>query len=107
MTRTRKAIAEFELVDHGIEHSQYFQGCGTAFTEFTDVATGIGGDPAEAIDDALESLAQMGYETDGMEARILAEANLAEMPHTPSVHDETQDDDGDCELYYHMSIRVK
>ncbi len=45
-----KPIAEFEIVDHGIEHEQYFQGCGVSLTEFTDVATGIGNDAEEALD---------------------------------------------------------
>ena len=66
-----KRIVEFELVDHGIEHEQYFQGCGVSFTQFEDVATGIGDNPAEAIDDALECLAQMDWDVDGMETRIL------------------------------------
>ncbi len=107
MTSTRRAIAAFELIDHGIEHSQYFQGCGIAFTDYQDVATGIGDDPAEAIDDALESLAQADWETDGMEQRIMAEMGIDELPHEPSVHDMTTDSDGDCELHYHVSIRVK
>lgn len=46
-----RKIESFEVVDHGIQHEQYFQGCGIAFTSMDDVATGIGECPAEAIDD--------------------------------------------------------
>ena len=62
MTTIRKTVVEFEMVDHGIENSQYFQGCGLSHTDYDDIATGIGNDPAEAIDDALESLAQNDWE---------------------------------------------
>ena len=44
-------IGEFEVVNHGIENFQFFQGCGTAFTRFGNCATGIGDNPAEAVDD--------------------------------------------------------
>ncbi len=100
---TRKPIAEFELVDHGIENSQYFQGCGLSHTEFEGIATGIGNDPAEAIDDALESLAQSDWETEGMEARILAQdfPRKRKLPTKPKVPARAE------ECYYHVSIRVK
>jgi hypothetical protein len=68
-----KRIGEFDLIDHGAEASQYFQGCGVAFTGFENVGTGIGDNPAEAIDGCLEQVAQAGFETEGMEARIMAQ----------------------------------
>lgn len=51
-------IAEFEVIDHGEDGSQYFPGCGVAFTKFEHVATGVGDTAEEALDDALESMAQ-------------------------------------------------
>ncbi len=59
-----KTAVAFEVVNHGIQHAQYFQGCGTSFTDYTEVATGIGDDFASAFDDALSSLAQMGWNVD-------------------------------------------
>ena len=99
---TMRTIGEFELIDHGIEHSQYFQGCGVAFTRFDNVTTGIGDNPAEAIDDCLEQVAQAGFDTEGMEAQIMAQEGLKAIPTTPSVLEEWG---GECELYYHVSIR--
>lgn len=49
---------KYELIDHGPEHSQYFQGCGTAHTQYDECATGIGNDPREALDDCLNGIAQ-------------------------------------------------
>lgn len=97
----KKTIVEFELLDHGIENSQYFQGCGTCGTDFEDVATGCGNNPAEAVDDALESLAQMDWETDGMVKRILADIGRRKLPKRPAVPARCEDS------YYYISIRVK
>ena len=94
-----KRIADFELVDHGIENEQYFQGCGVAFTTFSDVATGIGDNPAEAIDDCLEQIAQNDVDVDGMEARILADLGRKKLPLRPSVKQSADD------CHYYVSIR--
>ena len=58
-------IQDFELIHHGIDYPDYFQGCGVAFTDFTCVVTGIGATIAEAIDDCLNQM-----ESEGMESRI-------------------------------------
>ena len=50
-------VIEYEIINHGMEHSQYFQGCGTSFTRFTHVWTGIGESSKEAYNDALEQMA--------------------------------------------------
>jgi len=106
-----RTIGKFELSDHGIEHSQYFQGCWVAFTPFANVVTGIGDNLAEAIDDCLEQITQCGFETEGMEARIMEQEGWEALPTEPSVlaefpvDGEGKDWDGDCELYYHVSIR--
>lgn len=79
---SEKKPYRWEIIDHGIEHSQYFQGCGTTFTEFSDVATGIGDNPKEAMEDALEMLAQSGWDTDGIKN------NLEETPSVSDIREE-------------------
>jgi len=92
------------LIDHGLEHSQYFQGCGVAFTRFADVVTGIGDTPADAIDDCLEQIAMNGFDTEGMEARIMEQEGWDALPEKPSrVHCGNYCDAED--IYYHVSIR--
>jgi hypothetical protein len=99
---TMKIISDFELIDHGIGHPKYFQGCGVAFTSFENVVTGIGDNPAAAIDDCLEQIAQDGFETKGMEARIMEQKGWEALPTTPDV----QTIYGNIEdIYYHVSIR--
>lgn len=48
------AKIEFEIRDHGCDGEQYFPGCGTAFTTWTDVSTGIGESAHDAGMDAWE-----------------------------------------------------
>jgi hypothetical protein len=115
-----KRAEAFELIDHGIEGASYFQGCGTSHTQYTDVATGNGNNPAEAIDDALESLAQQGWDSEDLEARIKEQEGWKEFPTSPDVEthlidvnpDDYSDEDGefigeDCDTYYYVSIRVR
>ena len=94
-----RIIIEFEIVDHGIEHEQYFQGCGTCHSAFADVATGCGDNPAEAIDDALEQIACGGVDVSGMEARILKDIKRRKMPKRPRVKASQE------ECHYYLSIR--
>jgi hypothetical protein len=53
----RGNVADFEVLDHGEDGSQYFPGCGTVGPSFTWF-TGIGDTGADALDDALELMAQ-------------------------------------------------
>lgn len=99
-----RTVVEFEIVNHGIEHEQYFQGCGVAFTEFEDVRTGMGDNPREAVDDAIEQLAESGWDVDDLEKRIIAQdlPGKRTIPAKPKVLKRHGD-----EAHYYLSIRVK
>ena len=101
---TTKRIGEFQLIDHGIDHSQYFQGCGVAFTGFANVVTGIGDNPAEAIDDCLEQIALNGFDIEGMETRVMTQKGLKALPMNPSVSGEFGCEETG-ESHYFISIR--
>ena len=66
---------KFQLIDHGINHSQYFPGCGIAFTDYDQCRTGIGNDPREALDDCLDQIAEDAGAAfaQELERRILAD----------------------------------
>lgn len=51
-----RKVTDWEIEDHGVEHAQYFQGAGLAYTDFEDIATGVGMNALEAFDDAIDSL---------------------------------------------------
>ena len=94
-----KIVRDYEIVDHGICHEQFFQGCGVSHTPFEDIATGMGNNPAEAIDDALEQIAQNGVEVGDMEKRILSDNKKRVLPKKPRVR--LRDEDS----HYYLSIR--
>lgn len=99
MTRAIKAV-EAEILDHGIEHSQYFQGCGTTGTKFDECITGIGVSAISALDDALEQIAMAGIEF----PKSVEEEALSNVAFGEETVPEGEEHD---ELYYHVSIRLK
>ena len=48
----------FEIIDHGWNNSQYFQGCGVAYTDYDSVVTGCGHNAKDAYENAVENLFQ-------------------------------------------------
>lgn len=108
---TMARVTDYELIGHGIEHSQYFRGCGVFGTPYKHAVTGMGDNPAEAIEDCLEQVAQGGFAAEDLETRILADEGWESFPTTPSVSERFPVDgdgdewEGDCELHYRVSIR--
>jgi len=87
---------EYEILNHGWDHSQYFSGCGVAFTNYTDVVTGIGDNAKEAYEDALEQMAMSGVSIDSMPKRPSGIRVRDKVPH-----------DANVECYWFVSIRWK
>jgi hypothetical protein len=87
---------KYEIVNHGMEHSQYFCGCGTAFSDFDNVVTGAGLDAKEAYEDAMEQVYQdLGEDADKL--------NLPKRPYGIRKRDKVPVKYEDC--YYYVSIR--
>jgi len=92
-----KPIEDFHVTLYGIEHEQYFQGHGVAFT---DCATGCGATEREALEDALESLAQDGWDVDHIEATLKRDGEW------PPENLYTADSLGeDCHYYVGVSVK--
>lgn len=104
-------IKEFEVIDHGIDHAQYFQGCGIAYTKFDRVATGCGENATEAFEDALEQIAMDGFDVQPIEESAdgklftSIEAQKASVEAYLDKQQVPEEDREDCELYYYVSIR--
>lgn len=49
-------IVEYEILDIGVEHGQYFQGLGTAFTEWDEAVVGVGHSYKSALEDAFDQI---------------------------------------------------
>lgn len=81
-----KIVTEFEVFDHGIENSQYFQGWSPP--RGWEGSTGAGDNPHEAMEDALEMIAQGGdWE--------LATVNN-DLPETPAAHEAAEPVEENC-----------
>ena len=56
-------IAQYEILT-SVDHSQYYQGAGTMHTDYDQVFVGVGDTEREAIEDAIELLAQSDFVLD-------------------------------------------
>ena len=92
-----KTVSEHEVIVHGVEHMQHFQGCGICHTQYDDVGTGIGVDAAEAYEDALEQLAQSDWDVDDADS----------WDDKPDPRDAVLPYDAHDELWVYVSVRVK
>jgi len=90
-----KKVIDHEIIDHGVDGSQYFQGCGTSFTNYTDVCTGIGNSPHEALEDALEQAAMSDWDVDWIVNNLSEDSEIPE------------DAEEESELHHFVSIRLK
>lgn len=90
-------MSSYQIINHGWDNAQYFQGCGTAYTEFDHVQTGCGDNAAEAYADAVESIYQ---------CHTTAEAEALQLPKKPHgirKADKVPAKSEDC--YWYVSIR--
>jgi hypothetical protein len=90
-----KTPTDHEILDHGVTGSQYFQGCGTYGTEYTEVYTGIGDSAHEALEDALEQAATSDWDVEEIH-NYLSEGTTVPV-----------DADENSELHHFVSIRLK
>jgi hypothetical protein len=89
-------LISYEILDHGMDHSQYFQGCGRAFTNSTHVWTGAGESKKDAYNDALEqAYMDIGDLADKFQKRP---AGFTMRPRVPYDSDD---------LYFYVSIRAR
>lgn len=100
-----KKVIDYQIVDHGFESPSYFQGCGTAFTEFDDVATGCGDTAKAAFDDALESLAQNDWDVSGIKNNI--RSRMTVRGYLRRLGGLSKEDIEDTETQYYVSVRVR
>lgn len=111
-----KKPSDFRVVYHGIEHEQYFQGHGVAFSKFTDCATGIGDSVIEALNDALEVLAQNGWDVSVIETELANEIASFETMRVAQeeeilrlIHDgcnDTSKCEHEADIHYYVSVDV-
>lgn len=98
-------ITSYQILRHGVEHSQYFQGCGTSFTSFDNADTGIGDTEKEAFEDALECIAMSESFEAGEIERLESENTEWDSRDVQTVLGASDEDMEDSECHWHVSIR--
>lgn len=93
-----KPIIEYEIISHGIEHPDYFQGCGTSFTGFDLCVTGIGDTEREALEDAIGQLAEMDFDTTCLDSKT---------DKYDAIIRASEENDTEDAPYWHVSVRVR
>lgn len=86
-------IAAYEIENIGIDHSQYFSGRSTVFTKWDSVFVGVGDTEFEALEDALNQVAEDYDNTD------IVQNTLSMIGYI--------NDNGDSELYYYVALWIK
>ena len=76
-TMTQTIASKYQIQTHGVMYPDYFQGAGVMPECYWEtVATGVGETEREALDDALESLAQQDWLIgDDNEKAVLSQAD--------------------------------
>lgn len=96
-------MKNYQIINHGWDNSQYFQGCGVAYTKFTDAVTGGGMDAVEAYADALEQVYQGSDYADAIKLpRRPRGYGINRKNKVPAYQ---RGEDSDC--YYYVSIRYR
>jgi len=89
-------LIEYEILDHGMMYSDYFQGCGVSYTRFTHVWTGAGDSSKEAYNDALDQMSMDDWE---------AAEKMPKRPTGIRTHPTVPHDSED--IYFYVSIRAR
>ena len=90
-------LKQYEIINHGYENHQYFQGCGVSWTDFTHCFTGCGSNAKEAYEDALD-IAFQTLERDDAEALPFRPVGIRARDAVPARYPEA---------YWYVSIRVE
>lgn len=88
-------MKKYEIISHGMERSDYFQGCGVSFTSFDHCITGIGSNEKEAYEDAVEQV----YKVDDNADALRLPTRPRGIRSRPTVPASSED------LYFYVSIR--
>ncbi len=89
-------VIEYEIINHGMEHSQYFRGYGVSGTRYTHVWTGIGDSAKEAYSDALDQMAM-----EDQQAALMMPTRPSGIRVRPRVPHDSED------VYFYVSIRAR
>ena len=102
---------KYEIVNYGVEHSQFFQGISTHNTSYDHCVYGIGDTFNDALEDAISQLCERcnnDRESELAErmAKWITKAHtMNKKANAKTEIDRSEEDDGEpSELYHHVGI---
>lgn len=93
----RKVVTESDVRDYGVDHAQYFQGAGTAYTAFDVVFIGAGMSGHEAFEDALDQAASDSWDVSTIENDLSEDTTVPD----------TEEEGEDSELYHYVALYLR
>lgn len=118
MSIEQRTVADFMFKDRGIDSPSYFQGAGTAFTDWDDVFVGVGDTAREAAEDAIESAVSVVWDwptlsayrnefDDTIGAHIICDEHAADCTSEDPDTYEYCDCHDTCELHHYCALYVR
>ncbi len=110
-------VTKYELQDLGVDHAQYFQGAGTAFTDWSECFVGVGESARNAAEDAITQ-ACIALDSDTALLQAIPDSELEGFSAEPDAHNDCHldcshgpDDDcpdhEECEMQHYAVIYIK
>lgn len=104
---SKKKVSDYQIDDLGVEHSQYFQGVGVMGTKYDEVFTGIGDSAKEAVEDALDQMADIYEIPEMLEKDALGLSDKNEVQKFLEEADADEVPEVAQELHYYVAVYVK
>jgi hypothetical protein len=102
-----KAVEEYSVSNHGVMQSSYWQGAGTTFTQWDEAFTGIGSNPHEALEDAINSAAQDGWDVRTIENEFNPDAGDVAGREAAEANPDMDPDEASEDNYNYVVLYVK
>ena len=102
-------IKEYEIREHGMDNAQNYPGAGASFTDWDNVQIGVGSNKHEALEDALEQLAFIGYNVEGIGNDYTdGDENLPCHGCLFNKHEDFPADEcTECDLHYYIEVYIR
>ena len=93
--------SDYSIDDMGVDHPQYFQGAGTAFTNWEECFVGVGNTPYEALEEALDNAACNEWDVETIPNNLSDESDISEP--------EENEDEGEepSELQHYVALYLR
>lgn len=105
--RYGKPVYDYSVHEHGIMYSDYFSGSSTYGTSYDEVFVGTGENAHEALEDAMNSAAEAGWDTRSIKNEFDPESEDNVQNTVRQNNPDMDEDDAADGVYYFISLFVR